>query len=78
MRAQLQATGLLLKAVLLVPASTLAQPSAQVECYHTDVLGSVRPVTKQVNGHAEIVGLEGDSCRRRDAEQQQKQRRPAK
>jgi DNA replication protein DnaC len=28
--------------------------------------------------HAEIVALEGDSYRRRDAEQQQKQRRPAK
>jgi RHS repeat-associated protein len=50
-RARVPATALLLTALLLVPASALAQTSTQVvEYYHTDALGSVRAVTKQVNG----------------------------
>jgi len=42
--------------MLLVPASALAQiPTQVVEYYHTDVLGSVRAVTKQVNGQWQVV-----------------------
>ncbi len=55
-RAHLPATALLLTATLLVPATALAQiPTQQVEYYHTDVLGSVRAVTKQVNGQWQVV-----------------------
>jgi RHS repeat-associated protein len=39
-----------------VPASALAQTATQmVEYYHTDALGSVRAVTKQVNGEWQVV-----------------------
>jgi RHS repeat-associated protein len=54
--AQLPATALLLTAMLLVPATALAQiPTQEVEYYHTDALGSVRAVTKQVNGTWQVV-----------------------
>jgi RHS repeat-associated protein len=54
--AQLPASALLLTAMLLVPATALAQiPTQEVEYYHTDVLGSVRAVTKQVNGQWQVV-----------------------
>ena len=54
--AHLPATALLLAAMLLVPATALAQiPTQQVEYYHTDALGSVRAVTKQVNGTWQVV-----------------------
>ncbi len=56
MVAHLRATALLLTAMLLVPATALAQiPTQQVEYYHTDALGSVRAVTKQVNGTWQVV-----------------------
>ncbi len=52
----LSATALWLTAMLLVPAGALAQiPTQVVEYYHTDVLGSVRAVTKQVNGEWQVV-----------------------
>jgi RHS repeat-associated protein len=54
--ARLSATALLLTAMMLVPASALAQiPTQVVEYYHTDALGSVRAVTKQVNGQWQVV-----------------------
>jgi RHS repeat-associated protein len=54
--AHLPATALLLTGVLLLPAGALAQiPTHQVEYYHTDALGSVRAVTKQVNGTWQVV-----------------------
>ena len=47
---------LLLTAMLLAPATTLAQTATQViEYYHTDALGSVRAVTKQINGQWTVV-----------------------
>ena len=50
-RAPLPATALLLTAMLLAPATALAQTATQIiEYHHTDALGSVRAVTKQVNG----------------------------
>jgi RHS repeat-associated protein len=56
LRARVSATALLLAAMLLVPATALAQiPTQQVEYYHTDALGSVRAVTKQVNGEWQVV-----------------------
>ena len=56
LRARLSATALLLAAMLLVPATALAQiPTQQVEYYHTDALGSVRAVTKQVNGTWQVM-----------------------
>ena len=55
-RARLPATAFLLTALLLVPATALAQTGTQViEYYHTDTLGSVRAVTKQVNGEWTVV-----------------------
>ncbi len=55
-RAPLQGTALLLTGMLLVPATGLAQIATQViEYYHTDALGSVRAVTKQVNGQWQVV-----------------------
>jgi RHS repeat-associated protein len=54
--ARVPATALLLTAMLLVPAAALAQiPTQEVEYYHTDALGSVRAVTKQVNGTWQVV-----------------------
>ncbi len=54
--ARLSATALLLTAMLLLPARALAQtPTQVVEYYHTDALGSVRAVTKQVNGQWQVV-----------------------
>jgi RHS repeat-associated protein len=54
--ARFSATALLLTALLLLPASALAQlPSQEVEYYHTDALGSVRAVTKHVNGQWQVV-----------------------
>ena len=56
MRPRLPATALLLTALLLVPATSLAQiPTQVIEYYHTDALGSVRAVTKQVNGQWQVV-----------------------
>jgi RHS repeat-associated protein len=53
---RLPATALLLTAMLLVPAAALAQiPTQEVEYYHTDALGSVRAVTKQVDGQWQVV-----------------------
>ena len=53
---RLPATTLLLTALLLVPAMSLAQtPTQVVEFYHTDALGSVRAVTKEVNGQWQVV-----------------------
>ncbi len=57
LRARLPATAFLLTALLLVPAAALAQiPTQVIEYYHTDALGSVRAVTKQVNGTWQVVG----------------------
>ena len=54
--ARVSATALLLTAMLLVPATARAQiPTQQVEYYHTDALGTVRAVTKQVNGQWQVV-----------------------
>jgi RHS repeat-associated protein len=56
LRARLPATALLLAAMLMVPANALAQiPTQVIEYYHTDALGSVRAVTKQVNGQWHVV-----------------------
>jgi RHS repeat-associated protein len=50
------ATAVLLTALLLVPATALAQTTTQVvEFYTTDAIGSVRAVTKQVNGEWTVV-----------------------
>jgi RHS repeat-associated protein len=52
----LRATALLLTALLLLPATALAQTTTQVvEFYHTDALGSVRAVTKQVDDEWAVV-----------------------
>jgi RHS repeat-associated protein len=49
-------TALLLTALLLIPANALAQTTTQVvEFYTTDALGSVRAVTKKVNGEWTVV-----------------------
>jgi hypothetical protein len=54
--ARFSPTALLLAAMLFVPATALAQiPTQEVEYYHTDALGSVRAVTKQVNGEWQVV-----------------------
>jgi RHS repeat-associated protein len=54
--ARVPATALLLTAMLLLPATALAHiPTQVVEYYHTDALGSVRAVTKQVNGEWQVV-----------------------
>jgi RHS repeat-associated protein len=43
-------------AVVVVPALAAAQTTTQVvEYYHTDAIGSVRAVTKQVNGQWQVV-----------------------
>ena len=42
-------------AVVLWPALALAQGGQVVEYYHTDALGSVRAVTKVVNGQVQVV-----------------------
>jgi len=53
---RLPATALFLTALLLVPVQAPAQtPTQVVEYYHTDALGSVRAVTKQVNGEWQVV-----------------------
>jgi RHS repeat-associated protein len=53
---RLPATALLLTALLLFPANALAQTTTQVvEYYHTDALGSVRAVMKQVNGPWQVT-----------------------
>ena len=50
------ATALFLTALLLMPATALAQTTTQVvEFYTTDAIGSVRSVTKQVNGEWTVV-----------------------
>jgi RHS repeat-associated protein len=54
--ARLSSTALMLAAMLLLPATALAQiPTQVIEYYHTDALGSVRAVTKQVNGQWQVV-----------------------
>jgi RHS repeat-associated protein len=54
--ARFSATALLLTAMLVVPASALAQiPTQVIEYYSADALGSVRAVTKQVNGTWQVV-----------------------
>jgi RHS repeat-associated protein len=50
------ATAVTVTALLPVPATALAQTATQVvEFYYTDAIGSVRAVTKQVNGTWQVV-----------------------